>query len=303
VIDAMLRNLLMDWNGNTHRAELSVDKFWNAHAPNGKHGLIELRAFEMMPDVCDFLRVNVLIRALVAAFAERPYTRPLIPWREALHDRFALPCFLEQDFLQVLNFLNEHGFNFSFEWFQSHFDFRFPVVSRFEGANGVWELRQALEPWPVMGEQPVLGGTARSVDASTDRLQLRAWGVDTNRLGAAVNGVRLPLQALPDGTAVCGLRYRLIDAPHGLQPQVKAHSPLQFAFFEKPSEIILYAFEYLNWKPQAGDYPGLPKHEPEARQRVLERLLLTPGIEGQRTVSSERALSPDAPFTLDLRAF
>jgi uncharacterized protein (DUF2126 family) len=176
VIDAMLRNLLMDWNGNTHRAELSVDKFWNAHAPNGKHGLIELRAFEMMPDVCDFLRVNVLIRALVAAFAERPYTRPLIPWREALHDRFALPCFLEQDFLQVLNFLNEHGFNFSFEWFQSHFDFRFPVVSRFEGANGVWELRQALEPWPVMGEQPVLGGTARSVDASTDRLQLRAWG-------------------------------------------------------------------------------------------------------------------------------
>jgi uncharacterized protein (DUF2126 family) len=88
-----------------------------------------------------------------------------------------------------------------------------------------------------------------------------------------------------------------------LQPQVKAHSPLQFAFFEKPSEIILYAFEYLNWKPQAGDYPGLPKHEPEARQRVLERLLLTPGIEGQRTVSSERALSPDAPFTLDLRAF
>ncbi len=302
VIDSMLRNLLMDWNGNTHRAELSVDKFWNANAPNGRHGLIELRAFEMMPGAEEFLAVNALVRALVAAFSETPYAHPLIAWREALHDRFALPYFLEQDLRHVLDYLNQRGFQFRPEWFQPHFDFRFPVVSRFEGANGVWELRQAMEPWPVMGEQPIAGGTARSVDASTDRLQLRVWGLHPTRLGAAVNGVRLPLQLQPDGTAVCGLRYRLMDAAHGLQPQIRAHTPLQFALFDTANDIIAYAFEYLNWRPKSGEYPGLPQDETDARQRVLERLLLAPGIVGHKTVSIARTPSPDAPMTLDLRA-
>ena len=302
-IDAMLRNLLLDWNGNTHRAELSVDKFWNPHAPNGQLGLIELRAFEMMPDAPMFLAINALIRALIACFAEQPYSSPLIAWREALHDRFALPYFLEQDLQKVLEYLKQRGFSFQIEWFKPHFDFRFPIVIRFEEANRVWELRQALEPWPVMGEQPVAGGTARSVDASTDRLQLRAWGVDPQRLGAAVNGVRLPLQLQSDGTLICGLRYRLINARHGLQPQVTAHSPLQFAFFERPSDTIIYAFEYLNWKPESSEYSGLPKEDNEARARVLERLRVVPGIVGQKTVSRETELSPDAPLTLDLRRF
>ncbi|HSH92830.1 MAG TPA: transglutaminase family protein [Roseimicrobium sp.] len=304
LIDGLLRNLLLDWNGNTHRAELSVDKFFYPFSPNGCLGLVEFRAFEMPPTPDMHLAMHLLLRALATTFAERPYTKPLIHWKESLHDKYALPWYLAQDLQQVLRHLKKHGFHFRWEWFQPLLDFRFPVVTQFETGVAKWTLRQALEPWPVMGEQPVGGGTtARLVDASTDRLQLEVQARQgLSNLGVAINGIKLPLQRQAGGTALCGVRYRLFDNPNGLQPQVPAHSPLVFEIFDTRTGLIRHAFQYLNWRPQPGEYDGHPRNDSEARARVVERLHLLPERFEQPVQYREVELSPDAPHTLDLRS-
>jgi uncharacterized protein (DUF2126 family) len=299
MIDALLRSLLLDWNGNTHRAEISVDKFYSAVAPNGRLGLVEFRAFEMVPTADMFLAANVLLRVLTSSFLEKPYTRPLVEWREALHDRFALPHFLAQDLAEVLDYLHKHGFDFPGDTFLPHLEFRLPFVTLWETGGVRWELRQALEPWPVMGD----GTVSRSVDASTDRLQIRARGLsEPAACHASVNGIRIPLREQPGNIAVAGVRYRLFDNAWGLQPHIRAHSPLRFDVLDATSGEILHAFDFMNWKPQSGNYDGLPQTEEEADRRVAERVIPRLERRGQKPKLREVTLSPHAPFTLDLRA-
>ncbi len=299
LIDSLLRNLLMDWNGNTHRAELSVDKFHNWDAPNGRNGLIEFRAFEMTPDPDRLLAANVLLRALAACFAEKPFTLPLVDWREALHDRFALPSFLRQDLRTVVTYLNGHGFSFSGDAFDASLDFRFPLISTFATGGVKWTLRHALEPWPVMGEHQ---GTGRTVDSSTERLELCAEGLDMGpELIAAANKVRLNMTPVDKNCAVAGIRYRLFDNPWGLQPHIKAHSPLRIEIIDKTSGKIVHALDFLNWKPLGEQYDGLPDTEDDARQRVAERLRARDDLVGSAAAARELDASPLAPVTLDLR--
>ena len=177
MIDALLRNLLMDWNGNTHRAELSVDKFYNYNASNGQNGLIEFRAFEMVPEPEAQLAPNLLLRALTACFAESPYTKPLVDWREQLHDRFALPEFLREDLHAIVAYLNEHGFSFASDAFDAQLDFRFPIITEFSTKGVNWSLRHAMEPWPVMGEHE---GTGRRTGSSCPCNRMR-WTTPTWR--------------------------------------------------------------------------------------------------------------------------
>ncbi len=298
-LDAMLRNLLMDWNGNTHRAEISVDKFHNQDAPNGRHGLIEFRAFEMTPTADMHLAENVLLRALAAAFAGEPFTQPLKNWAEALHDRFALPHFLRRDLREVLSWLNARGFSFDPQWFEAHLDFRFPIITGWTTGKAHWTLRHAIEPWPVMGEHT---GTGRVVDATTDRLELSVTGMDESQpLKAIVNGIVLPLIQQEDGVAVGGLRYRLFTNLWGLQPHVPAHTPLHFEIVESSSGRVVHAFDYLNWKRDGGNYAGLPKDHEDASQRVWSRVVSREELCGATTTWREVELSPAAPFTLDLR--
>ncbi|MCF7762407.1 MAG: transglutaminase family protein [Verrucomicrobia bacterium] len=299
LIDAMLRNLLMDWNGNTHRAEISVDKFYNQDSPNGRLGLVEFRAFEMLPTAEMLLSTNVLLRALAATFAETPYVAPLIDWGTALHDRFALPGFLRQDLADVAAFLNRHGFSFAPEWFDAHLDFRFPIIHEFQVGATTWTLRHAIEPWPVMGDH---SGTGRIVDATTDRLELSVADKDAAaRFVATVNGRRLPLHPLGDTGAVSGVRYRLFDNPWGLQPQVQAHSPLIFQIIDPETNHVVHAFDYLNWKRDGGNYDGLPESAGEARDRVAQRLVNREDSIGTKADWRETPPSSLAPFTLDLR--
>lgn len=302
-IDALLRNLLMDWNGNTHRAELSVDKFYNGNAPNGRHGLLEFRAFEMVPNPEMLLACNVLLRALTASLAETPFTEPLIDWREALHDRYALPAFLRQDLLDVIAWLNQRGFSFSDHAFDAQLDFRFPVITRFKTGAVHWTLRQALEPWPVMGEHQ---GTGRVVDSTTDRLELRAEGAtdsaaDASALVACINGLQLPLADAGNNSCAGGIRYRLFDNPWGLQPQIKAHTPLCLRIVERATGKIVYAVDYLNWKALDADYDGVPATDQEARRRVAERVKVRKELVGHKLCWQQLPAALHAPFTLDLR--
>ena len=299
MMDALLRNLLMDWNGNTHRAELSVDKFYNFNAPNGQNGLVEFRAFEMVPEPEPLLAANVLLRSLAACFAEQPYTTPLKDWRETLHDEFMLPYFLRKDLSKVLAYLNGHGFSFSVDAFEAQFDFRFPVITSFATDELNWTLRHAIEPWPVMGEHQ---GSGRIVDSTTDRLELLVDGnLAKAGLMVSVNGFRMPMQDVDDRLAVGGLRYRLFDNPWGLQPHVRAHSPLRIAIIEEASGRIKHAFDYFNWNPRNQGYDGLPSSASEARARVAERLSTLPALQGTQATVQQLPVSSRAPYTLDLR--
>jgi uncharacterized protein (DUF2126 family) len=299
MIDALLRNLLMDWNGNTHRAELSVDKFYNYNAPNGQNGLIEFRAFEMVPEPDLLLAANVLLRALTACFAENPFTLPLVDWREALHDKFALPHFLREDLRAIIGYLNGHGFAFAEDAFDAQVDFRFSIVTQFETGKVKWTLRHALEAWPVMGEHQ---GTGRVVDSTTDRLELLAEGTGAGKeLIASISGIRLPLIEVDGERAVGAIRYRLFDNPWGLQPHVKAHSPLRIEIVDLSNGKIVHAIDYFNWKRLGEGYDGLPENGEEAGRRVAERLQELPELIGTRANVRELPVSPHAPFTLDLR--
>ncbi|WP_371193287.1 transglutaminase family protein [Glaciecola sp. SC05] len=303
MIDALLRNLLMDWNGNTHRAELSVDKFYNINTGNGRSGLIEFRAFEMVPTAEPLLAANVLLRALTACFAERPFTSPLIEWREALHDQYMLPYFLRKDLSTVIAYLNEHGFSFQDDVFDEQIDFRFPFITQFTtpiGSSNVnWTLRHAIEPWPVMGEHE---GTGRVVDSTTDRLELLAQGdLGTAGLSATVNGIRVPLKKVNDNTSIAGIRYRLFDNPWGLQPHIRAHSPLHIEIIDSATNAVVHAFEFVNWKLIGQKYDGIPSNDEEARERVAERLVNRPDRIGAQADIVELHASKASLYTLDLR--
>ncbi|MDL5048017.1 transglutaminase family protein [Oscillatoria amoena NRMC-F 0135] len=303
-IDLILRNLLLDWNGNTHRAEISVDKFHNANMPNGRLGLVEFRAFEMMPSYELFLASHALLRALAAAFAKRPYTGELIDFAEKLHDQFSLPYFLQRDLREVVAYLGGEGFDIPADLFDPILDFRFPVIHRAEFSDAEAVIRQAIEPWPVLGEQPTAAGTvARSVDASTDRLEILVRAQNALKFPTlSVNGCRAPLVVQSDHEAVCAVRYRLFDLVQSLQPHVKAHSPLSFEWIDRGTGLVTHAFDYLNWKPKSGGYDGLPRNEQEARQRVSERLIDRPEKVGKPSQPRAFHNHSRAPYTLDLRA-
>ncbi len=235
LVDAILRNLLLDLHGNTHRAEVSVDKFFNPYMPNGRLGLVEFRSIEMSPDASSFLAIHALWRALAAVFVTSPFKEPLIDWKDQLHTTHLLPSFLMHDFEEVLGFLNKTGFNFRKEWFTPHFDHRFPVLATERLGDLEWTLRRAAEPWPLLGEQPVpTGGLVRCVDSSTERLEIMI-----NSLGSleiTVNGHTLPLKPLPGGGMAGGVRFRTILLPTCLHPTMTPHTPLEIVLFDASGE-------------------------------------------------------------------
>jgi uncharacterized protein (DUF2126 family) len=224
---------------------------------------------------------------------------PLIDWREALHDQFMLPFFLRRDLHSVISYVNDHGFSFPEDAFEAQLDFRFPVITRFDTGGVRWTLRHAIEPWPVMGEHE---GTGRVVDSTTDRLELLAEGGAAGAgLIASVNGIRLPLQEVNNGSAVGGIRYRLFDNPWGLQPHIKAHSPLRIAIIDQSANRVVHAIDYFNWKLLGEGYDGLPANEKEACARVAERISVRSMLVGSEAAVVELPTSQRAPFTLDLR--
>jgi uncharacterized protein (DUF2126 family) len=243
----------------------------------------------------------LLMRALVAQFWENPYRKPLVRWGTSLHDRFMLPHFIAQDFADVLEDLAAAGLPFQQPWFASHFEFRFPRCGEVAYDGVHLELRQAIEPWHVLGEEGTAAGTARYVDSSVERLQVKLSGLTDTRHYVLCNGRRLPLHPTGvRGEAVAGVRFRAWQPPSCLHPTIAVHSPLVFDIFDRWAQRSIGGCTWHVAHPGGRNYERLPVNAYEAECRRSSRFFPIGHTGGLRPLPPAEH-NREYPLTLDLR--
>ncbi|MFL5302578.1 MAG: transglutaminase family protein, partial [Anaeromyxobacteraceae bacterium] len=301
--DLLFRDLLVDVTGNTHRAEMSIDKLFDWRTPHGRQGLVELRAFEMPPHPRMAAAQAILVRGIVAALAKEPYRAPLVRWGPELHDRFLLPTWLWRDLEDVLAVLAVRGVALPAAPYHAFLELRCPVAGRISAGGVTLEVRNALEPWPVLGEEPGGGGTTRYVDSSMERVEVRVEGLVPGRHVVTVNGLALPLRATGTaGEAVGGVRFRAWAPAHSLHAHIGIHHPLRFELLDTWSRRSLAACAYHVWHPEGRGFVTPPLTAFEAAARRAQRFT----VEGPSPWPVEPGRAdphPDMPYTLDLRRF
>ncbi len=301
LIDRLLRNLLTDVSGNTHRTEVSIDKLFDPSGPAGRQGLVELRAFEMPPHERMAAAQVLLVRGLFARFAKAPYEEALVRWGTQIHDRFMLPTYLWSDLEDVAADLRAFDVPIDAEWFRPFLEFRCPRVGHHQLGQIELELRSALEPWITLGEQPVGSVVARYVDSSLERLEVKVRGLVPGRHVVAVNGVEVPLRAT--GVAdegVAGVRFRAWQPPFCLQPNIAIQHPLRFDVIDRWARRSLGACAYHVWHPEGRAFEEPPLTAFEAAARRAQRFTTEGHAPWPATVRPTRP-HPEHPYTLDLR--
>ncbi len=302
IVDRVLRNLLADVTGNTHRTEFCIDKLYSPDSASGRQGLVELRAFEMPPHARMSLSQMLLLRALVARFWKQPYTRAPIRWGTELHDRFLLPHFVRQDFEDVICDLQRAGYAFESGWFDPFFEFRFPHYGDLVTANGIrLELRGAIEPWHVLGEEVTAQGTARFVDSAVERMQIKVNGLTDTRHVVSCNGRRLPLRPTGrKGEYVAGVRFKAWSPPSGLHPMIPAQGPLIFDLVDLWNRASLGGCTYYVSHPGRRADERFPVNGYEAESRRIARFRPMGHTPGDIDPPPEEPAG-EYPYTLDLR--
>ena len=304
MVDRLFRDMMTDLTGNTHRAEICIDKMYSPDSSTGRLGLVELRGFEMPPHAEMALAQSLLIRGIVSAFWERPHHRRLVHWNTTLHDKFLLPHYVWEDLGDAINELGDHGITFDRDWYIPHLNFRFPVIGWAEFQGMRIELRDAIEPWYVMGEESGGSGTVRYVDSSVERIQVQVDGFDPQRYQVVCNGVVVPMQMTGIAQrAVAGIRFRAWQPPRCLHPTIGVDAPLRIEIVDRASSLSVGGCTYYVVDPGGRGTERFPinANEAESRRAIrFEKIGMTGGVVNARSVD---AGSPNQPYpvTLDLR--
>jgi uncharacterized protein (DUF2126 family) len=330
LVDRLFRNLLIDLTGNTHRAEFCIDKLYSPDSSTGRLGILELRGFDMPPNKQMCLVQLLFIRALVSWFWEKPYKGKLVRWGTELHDRFLTHHFVREDLKDVVSQMNDAGYAFDINWLEPFFEFRFPHIGRVKFKDVELSLRTAIEPWNVLGEEMSSSGTARFVDSSVERIEVKATGLTGERYAVLCNGMRIPMANTgTKGEFVASVRYRAWQPPSALHPNLGVDTPLVFDIFDSWTGKSVAGCTYHVFHPGGRAYDTFPVNSFEAEGRRVSRFynenhtqgVLTPKEEmsteirryilekeldtNERLILSPKIIEPDPeyPHTFDLRKY
>ena len=326
LVDRIFRHLLTDITGNTHRSEFCIDKMYSPDTSSGRLGILEFRAFDMPPHKQMSLLQMLLLRGLIAKFWKKPYKHKLVKWGPQLHDKFLLPHYVHEDIQEVVNDLNDAGYAFQMSWFDAYFEFRFPHygTTRIQGIE--MELRMGIEPWHVLGEEMSSTGTARFVDSSLEKIQVKLRNFNNDRYVLLCNGNRVPLKETNIKTEyVCGIRYRAWQPPSALHPTIGTDVPLVFDIVDTWNGRSIGGCTYHVSHPGGRSYDTFPVNANEAESRRISRywdyghtqdtIQYTPVSSspdqhfivennGEYLVDvPEVVVNPDYPYTLDMRQY
>jgi uncharacterized protein (DUF2126 family) len=331
--DRLFRHMLTDITGNTHRSEFCIDKLYSPDSSTGRLGILELRAFDMPPHYQMAMLQMLLVRALVSCFWKNPYKHKLVRWGTRLHDEFLLEHYVKEDLRGVVDYLNDEGYHFELDWFDPFFEFRFPLHGMTTIEKIHLEIRSAIEPWHVLGEESGSQGTARYVDSSLERLQLKVKDFVPERYIVTCNGVEIPLVKTGiDGEFVCGVRYRAWQPWSALHPTIGVDTPLTFDVVDTWNKKSIGGFNYFVSHPGGRSYETFPVNSYEAESRRINRywdfnhtqgeaveynplshissvssstpnslktIAITKG--GEKVLFQKVGVNPEYPHTLDLR--